>query len=571
MYKPKDNFQSLSKFKARSYANTKTSYNLTDTEIQDIYESLRPYYHAGSRHEIIFSLCGICRKNNVTEESTHKLVERLASDDEEKKSRFMVLDQTFKKGRIGVSGSQRFLEVLGHTTGDAAMGKEIFQKIFRIIASKMYDHDKEIDDILLLTNQIMNENVFKTFKDTGEIYCYDTNRGVFIQGGEWLIEEQCETLCPQIRTYKVQEVLNHIKRRTGIERFMFDSDFNVLNLQNGLLNIDTGELKEHSPDHLSLVQLPLSFDPKAKCPNILKFLVQVLHPQDVFTALQIIGYCLYRDSKYEKAVMLYGPGSNGKGVFIKLIEAFVGSENTSHVPLQDLDKDRFAAADLYGKKVNTFADLKYEKLANTGMFKTLVSGDTIRAQRKYGHPFSFRNYAKLIFSANKIPDSDDKSHAYYRRWLILAFEEVFEEKEKKDTKLIDKMTTPEELSGLLNLALVALKQLHKDGGFKDVSVEKIRKAYDENSNTVKAFLYDRCAIDLTAPEYCTLVTNVYNEYVNFCEEKHQRPLEINVFGRKLAEEGIEKERMRYHGEREYCYVGITLRTDLRGENQASIC
>jgi phage/plasmid-associated DNA primase len=83
---------------------------------------------------------------------------------------------------------------------------------------------------------------------------------------------------------------------------MFDSDFNVLNLQNGLLNIDTGELKEHSPDHLSLVQLPLSFDPKAKCPNILKFLGQVLHPQDVFTALQIIGYCLYRDSKYEKAV-----------------------------------------------------------------------------------------------------------------------------------------------------------------------------------------------------------------------------------------------------------------------------
>jgi phage/plasmid-associated DNA primase len=76
--------------------------------------------------------------------------------------------------------------------------------------------------------------------------------------------------------------------------------------------------------------------------------------------------------------------------------------------------------------VNTFADLKAEKLAMTGMFKTLVSGDTVRAQRKYGHPFSFRNYAKLIFSANKIPDSDDKTHAYYRRWLILTFEKVFE-------------------------------------------------------------------------------------------------------------------------------------------------
>jgi phage/plasmid-associated DNA primase len=77
-----------------------------------------------------------------------------------------------------------------------------------------------------------------------------------------------------------------------------------------------------------------------------------------------------------------------------------------------------------------------------------------------------------------------------------------------------------------------------------VSVEKIRKAYDENSNTVKAFLYDRCVIDLTAPEYYTLTANVYNEYVNFCKEKNQRPLEVNVFGRKLAEEGIERDRTR---------------------------
>jgi phage/plasmid-associated DNA primase len=102
-----------------------------------------------------------------------------------------------------------------------------------------------------------------------------------------------------------------------------------------------------SPDNLSLVQLPIVFDPKAKCPNILKFLGQVLHPQDVFTAMQIIGYCLYRNNKYEKAVMLYGPGSNGKGVFIRLIESFVGIENTSHVPLQNLDKDRYMLPQIY--------------------------------------------------------------------------------------------------------------------------------------------------------------------------------------------------------------------------------
>jgi P4 family phage/plasmid primase-like protien len=253
-----------------------------------------------------------------------------------------------------------------------------------------------------------------------------------------------------VSTSTVNEAMNHIRRRTYTNRADFDTNEpHILNLQNGLLNIDTLELKEHSSDQLSLVQLPIKYDPKAKCPNILKFLGEVLHPQDVFTAMQIIGYCLYKTAEYEKAVMLVGSGSNGKSVFLKIIEALVGSQNTSHIALQDLDKDRFAAAGLYCKMVNTFADLKQLKLTSSGNFKMLVSGDSIRAQNKFKDPFSFRNYAKLIFSANKIPESDDETYAYYRRWLILEFEKIFDE--ARDTRLIDKLSTPEELSGLLNL------------------------------------------------------------------------------------------------------------------------
>ena len=107
---------------------------------------------------------------------------------------------------------------------------------------------------------------------------------------------------------------------------------------------------------------------------------------------------------------------------------------------------------------NTFADLKSDKLTNTGPFKMLVSGDFIRAQNKFCNPFEFQNYAKLIFSANEIPQSEDKSYAYFRRWIILFFENVFEG-DNNDTKLIEKLTTDEELSGLLNLSLIALRQL----------------------------------------------------------------------------------------------------------------
>jgi P4 family phage/plasmid primase-like protien len=416
-----------------------------------------------------------------------------------------------------------------------------------------------------LAVKVMETHALKTVMDTEEIYHY--TGGIYRTGGEQIIKITLEEIAGySINGHKRREIVDHIKYRTMIEREIFDCDPNILNVKNGLLDMSTGARTDHNSQFLSLVQLPVAYDKKAKCPNIMQFLAQVLHPRDVFTALQIIGYCLYKSSKYEKAIMLFGGGSNGKGLFIKLIEALVGLENTSHVPLQDIDSDRFAAADMFGKIVNTFADLKQEKMSGTGIFKALVSGDSIRAQKKYGQPFSYRNYAVQIFSTNKIPESDDRSYAYYRRWVILCFDKVYEGK-NKDTDLIDKLTTQEELSGLLNLALIALRQLHRDGGFKDVTVERVKKEYDSKANIILAFLKEECVVDLTTPEYYALTTDVYSAYVSFCHTRGEKPLEPNVFGKKLAEQGIERERSRYHGDRDYYYLGLKIRADLRGVNQ----
>jgi putative DNA primase/helicase len=152
----------------------------------------------------------------------------------------------------------------------------------------------------------------------------------------------------------------------------------------------------------------------------------------------------------------------------------------------------------------------------------------------------------------------------------LNFEKVF--RENKDTNLIDKLTTPEELSGLLNLALIALKQLQKDEGFRYISIEKTIKEYNKNTDTITTFLEERCVVDFANPEYFTLTKNVYNEYLTYCKEKNERPLDTNVFGAKLKERGIGRERIRYYGTREYCYLGIKLKSNLREDkNLAPHC
>jgi P4 family phage/plasmid primase-like protien len=474
----------------------------------------------------------------------------------------------YQKNPKEVSGYQYLLSVLENVAADGDLqAKDILRKIMNVICAGPAGPNNQ-DIIINLTARLMTEFSFKTMRDNDEIYYYHNDTGVYLAFGDSIIKEYVEVLDPNIKTYQVNEIVQKIKRRTYIDRDKFDGNPDIINVQNGLLSIWTGQLKDYSPDFLSIVQLPINYDPDKKCPNILRFLGQVLHPHDVFTAMEIIGYALYRSAIYEKAIMLYGNGDNGKSVFIKLIEAFVGHENCSHASLQELDNDKFSMADLYGKLVNTFADLKSQKLLATGNFKTLVSGDSVRAQEKYGKPFSYRNHAKLIFSTNKIPDSDDKSYAYYKRWLILSFDKVFHGT-SKDTNLINKLITPNELSGLLNLALIALRQLKKIGGFRDISVEKVRKEYEYNSNTVKAFLDDKCDINLTAPDYIIPVVYLYNVYENFCQEKRVRPLDKNVFGSKLKEYGIERDRIRSHGDREYHYFGIQLKSILRGPKPIS--
>jgi P4 family phage/plasmid primase-like protien len=406
-----------------------------------------------------------------------------------------------------------------------------------------------------IENVLMDMYDFRTMNDTKDIYYYDEARGLYAPAGEIIIETQAEAMNDKVSTAIVNEAMNHIRRRTYTSRAEFDTNQpHVINLKNGLLNMDTLELAEHSADQLHLVQLPVKYDANARCPNITRFLREVLSREDVITALEIIGYSLYKTAKYEKAVMLVGLGSNGKSVFLKIIEALIGLQNTSHVSLQDLDKDRFASAGLYCKLVNSFADLKRIKLLSSGNFKMLVSGDSIRAQNKHQRAFDFNNYAKLIFSANEIPESEDTGFAYYRRWLILEFEKIFDD-ETKDVNLIDKLTTPEELSGLLNLAIIALKRVIARRGWSNIPVDEIKRKYESRSNTVETFINTKC---LTDKSFKISVTDLYKAYCKFCDERHQRPVDSTVLGKKLSESGIDKQRLQRQGQKINYYLGIKL-------------
>src|SRR5690348_14443984 len=131
------------------------------------------------------------------------------------------------------------------------------------------------------------------------------------------------------------------------------------------------------------------------------------------------------DTSLQKSLLLIGEGGTGKSTFLKALMTFLGYEHVSSATLQKLETDRFAVGRLVGKLANICADLPGTHLETSSMFKGITGGDYLQGEHKYAHSFSFRPYARLVFSANQVPRSADASEAFFDRWVLLPFDRKF--------------------------------------------------------------------------------------------------------------------------------------------------
>jgi len=413
----------------------------------------------------------------------------------------------------------------------------------------------------LLAEDIMRKYKFVTFHDTDEIYVYKD--GIYQEGGEALIKEICEeVLQEEATTHRVTEVINHIKRSTYKNRKeIADNNSNFLCVANGILDlrkIKKGkiELLPHTPDKVFLIKLPVAYDENADCPKIKEFIHQIVREEDISIIQEMVGYCLWKRYDIDKAILLVGDGANGKSTLLELIIKLLGKQNVSSIALQDLENNRFAKAELYGKLANIYADLPDKALTHTGIFKMLTGGDLISAERKFKGHIKFVNHAKLIFSCNKVPEVKDDTNAFYRRWIIINFPNKFEGK-NADPHVLEKISTPDELSGFLNWALDGLKRLLKNGRFSHSKTTKeMREQYIMSSNPVLAFV-EKCV----EPDSEAWIEKdeLYLAFCNFCKDVGLPIKAKNVFARELPQYmTVSAGRVKEGDERKSIWYGIKL-------------
>lgn len=315
----------------------------------------------------------------------------------------------------------------------------------------------------------------------------------------------------------------------------------IINVQNGLYNVLDDGFKPHTPKYFSTVQIMATYQEEAKCPYYLAFLSSVLQDEEIHLMQEIFGYLLIPVNKAQKSFVFVGAPNAGKSTLLSVAqEILLGSENVSNIPWQSLG-DRFNKAELFGKLANIFADLPSKSIDDNGMFKALTGEDYITGERKNKDPFSFRPYARLLFSCNEIPRNyGDRSDGFYRRLIIIRFDNSVP-KSKRDPNLREKLAS--ERDGILMWALIGLKRLIANS-YEFTETERTRaelQRYRVESNSVLSFVEENCELSEDGE---AVRDELFSRYKDYCNNAGLKPQSQANFNKEIeaSSQGIKRGR-----------------------------
>jgi putative DNA primase/helicase len=359
----------------------------------------------------------------------------------------------------------------------------------------------------LLVNIILTSFNIYTTKDDVKTEVWIYKDGIYVPQGKSEIKEFLRNYLGKFYSQFVFNlVMNKLEPDTfiDIDTFFNQNYIREVPVLNGILDLKTRELKPFTPKKIFFSKLKVSYDANAVCPMIDKFLSEVLaDKEDNLVFYEMGGFCLLKEYKFEKAFIFVGDGRNGKDKSIELLKRIFGLENVCSVPLSSLVAESFVISEFFGKMINMSGEINNKDLKDTSMFKALTGRSIISGQRKYLKPIVFQNYAKFIFACNELPMVYDNSRGFWDRWVLLEFPYTFlpgqelevtldkTKKKLRDEDIIEKISTPEEMSGLLNNFLDGLDNLLKNRRFSStIGCDEIKTHWVRKANSFMAFCMD---------------------------------------------------------------------------------
>ena len=312
---------------------------------------------------------------------------------------------------------------------------------------------------------------------------------------------------------------------------------NLIAFENGVLDIETMELRGWEPDDVIPNIVPHKWNPDAECPEVDLILLKMsAGDADVYQNLmEVMGVCLYRSAEFGQSAILLGSGSNGKSTYIQMLLSMLGEDNVSSLDMGMIGK-QFHTGRLVGKLANLGDDISNEFQHGDllSIFKKVVTGNRLYADVKGTEGFEFTPYCQMVFSANEFPRLADYTDGMMRRIFPIEFNAVFKRTDPDyDPRIVKKVTTEAACERMCVLAVGALYNVIAQNGFSpnDASKRRVEEIKADN-DTVLAWAMDTCrgAEELVG----CVIQALYEDYRDWCANNGLQAVKRTKFTRSLT-------------------------------------
>ncbi len=345
-------------------------------------------------------------------------------------------------------------------------------------------------------------------------------------------------------------------------RDMFDQHHMLLNCQNGVLDLTTGQLGPHDSSLHFTQKAHVNWEPDAECPLWEDYLRKTIpDPEERAYLQRIAGYSLTGDVSEQALFVHYGPfGNNGKSVFLEVMGALMGDYSIGVMASTLMSKPYEGNANedvarMAGKRFMRTSETNVGRQLNEGQVKLLTGGDdVITARHLYQGSFDFRPTGKIHLATNHAPKVSN-ADSIWRRIHVIGWD-VQISAEERDRHLSRKILN-QERAGVLAWAVAGAIEWQRKGLAPPVSSQKRVETYREDQDVVGEFITDSIR---ETEEAVTPFSQIYRTYENWCQANGvKHPLSGPALSKALQERGYTRHRTKSAK----CFKGITVLTALQ--------
>ena len=359
------------------------------------------------------------------------------------------------------------------------------------------------------------------------------------------------------------------KSSLTIDHATLDADPWILTVENGAIDLKTGQLREHRRDDFCTKLASVTFDAGAKCPTWDTFLARAMggDVELVGFLARLIGYGLTGDVSEHVVAFHYGAGANGKSTFLGTINRMLG-DYAAPAPRGLLFRARgerhpTELASLAGRRFVTCSEIEEGQAFDEALLKDLTGGDVISARRMREDFWSFAPTHKLSLAGNHKPTVRGDDEGVWRRmrlvpWLVTI------PREERDTDLPGKLAA--ELPGILAWAVrgclawqCLARQSQSSGLGEPASVLSATATYRSENDTLGEFLRFHVTFE---PGSAIARKDLREAYTEFCRDNGSEPFGAKRFAGRLRGRGATETTVRNASNKPVdAWRGVRLATD----------